>query len=198
MLAEAVWPVHHDGMPPDTSGYEERYRLTSKDAVPLAGIVVVTVVGGIWFHTVAGIVIGGALALPYIIVIAGRRVAFRADHTGITLGVNLTGLKFYAVRVPWADVEQIVLYSLRQQSSKQDVIGSLRDYIGIKRREGAPALRHGNQPAANCPEPRVAAGATRAITTWQLDRSRLAAVTAVAAPAIRIVDYGTIDVPPPW
>jgi hypothetical protein len=181
-------------MPTDTSGYEERYRLTGTDAAPLAGIAVVTVVGGIWFHTLAPIAIGGALALPYIIVIAGHRVAFRADHTGITLGLNLTGLKLYAVRVPWADVEQIVLYSLRQSSSRQDVLSRLTDYIGIKRREGAPALSHGNQPAANCPEPGVAAGATRAITTWRFDRNRLAAVTAVAAPAIRIVDYGTIDV----
>lgn len=197
MLAEAVWPVHHEAMPPGTGDYEERYRLTNKIALLLAVLVAVSVITFIWFQTVASLVVGGALALPYIIVIAGHRVAFRADHTGITLGVNLTSLKFYAVRVPWADVEQIVLYSLKQRTSKQDVNPSLRDYIGIKRREGAPALPHGNQPAANCPEPRVAAGATRAITTWQLDRNRLAAVTAaVAAPAIRIVDYGTIDVPP--
>ena len=90
--------------------------------------------------------------LPYIILIAGRRLAFRADYTGITLGVNPTGRKFYATRIPWADVEMIVLYTLRWHS-RGEVAGSAgtRDYIGIQRSEGAPPLPHGNQPALNCP-----------------------------------------------
>ena len=135
--------------------------------------------------------------LPYIILIAGRRLAFRADYTGITLGVNPTGRKFYATRIPWANVEKIVLYTLRWHS-RGEIAGSAgtRDYIGIQRSEGAPPLPHGNQPALNCPEPRVAAGATRDITTWRLDRNRLAAVIAVVAPAVRIFDYGIIDVWP--
>ena len=109
--------------------------------------------------------------LPYIILIAGRRLAFRADCTGITLGVNPTGRKFYATHIPWADVEKIVLYTLRWHS-RGEIAGpaGTRDYIGIQRSEGAPPLPHGNQPALNCPEPRVAAGATRDITTWRLDR----------------------------
>jgi len=197
MLAEAARRMHHDAMPPDPSGYEERYRLTRHDVAPPIVYVVLSVVSVIWFHTLIIIVVGGAAMLPYIILIAGRRVAFRADYTGITLGVNPTGRKFYATRIPWADVEMIVLYTLRWHS-RGEVAGSAgtRGYIGIQRREGAPSLPHGNQPALNRPGPRVAAGATRDITTWRLDRNRLAAVIAVVAPAVRIFDYGTIDVWP--
>ena len=196
MLAEAARRMHHNAMPPGPSGYEERYRLTRKDVAPPIAYVVLSVVS-IWLHNLIFVVVGGAAMLPYIILIAGRRVAFRADYTGITLGVNPTFRKFYATRIPWADVEKIVLYTLRWHSSGE-VAGSAgtRDYIGIQRREGAPALPHGNQPAINCPEPRVAAGATRDITTWRLDRNRLAAVIAVVAPAVRIVDDGIIDVTP--
>ena len=197
MLAEPARRMHHDAMPPGPSGYEERYRLTRKDVAPPIVYVVLSVVSVIWLHSLVIIVVGGAAMLPYIILIAGRRLAFRADCTGITLGVNPTGRKFYATRIPWANVEKIVLYTLRWHS-RGEIAGSAgtRDYIGIQRSEGAPPLPHGNQPALNCPEPRVAAGATRDITTWQLDRNRLAAVIAVVAPAVRIVDYGIIDVWP--
>jgi hypothetical protein len=46
----------------------------------------------------------------------------------------------------------------------------------------------GNEQAAGCPVPRVAAGATRRVTGWQLDRERLAAVAAAVAPGVPLVD----------
>jgi hypothetical protein len=183
-------------MLPDTGRHEERYRLTGRAPAAL-GAGLFGVLTGILFHSMLFIVVGGALALFYIVVIAGHRVTFRADNAGITLGVNLTGLKLYPVNIPWADVEKITLYSLRQWSREDVVLKGKRtatNYIGIQRREGAPPLVHGNQPAAWSPEPRIAAGATRPITTWQLDRDRLAATLAVVAPAIHVVDYGIIDV----
>jgi hypothetical protein len=39
-----------------------------------------------------------------------------------------------------------------------------------------------------CPVPGVAAGATRPIKNWRLDRERLAAVTAAVAPDIPVID----------
>jgi hypothetical protein len=42
--------------------------------------------------------------------------------------------------------------------------------------------------APGCPVPRVPAWATRMITGWRLDRSRLAAVTAAVAPDVVILD----------
>ncbi len=47
------------------------------------------------------------------------------------------------------------------------------------------------RPASGCPVPGVAAGATRPMTTWQLNRQRLAAVIAVVAPGIPIADIST-------
>ena len=195
-LVEAASPVHHDGMLPDTGRYEERYRLTSRDGAALGAGVFALLAGILLPNAVPFIVFGGAVTLLYIVVLAGHRVAFRADNAGIMLGVNLTGLKLYRVNIPWADVEKIILYSLRQVY-REDIQWegkTSRDYIGIQRREDAPALVHGNQPAAWSPEPRIAAGATRPITTWQLDRDRLDATLAVVAPAIQVVDYGIIDV----
>jgi hypothetical protein len=122
---------------------------------------------------------------------ARRAVAFRADHEGITLGAvpgKLTRRGSAAVFVPWADVEQIVLYPAYPGGQSRYAQARC---IGIRRREGAPALSQGNEQAAGCPVPGVAAGAARRITGWRLDRERLATVTAAVAPGIPIVDAGT-------
>jgi len=139
---------------------------------------------------------GGVSVLLYILTITIYRIAFRADSAGITLGANLMGFKFYAVHIPWPDIETIILYTIRERPTlprrgKVDYLEST-NYIGIKRRAGAPALAHGNQ-GSNCPDPTVPAGATRPIAGWRLDRDRLAAVIAVAAPDVRLIDDGTTD-----
>jgi hypothetical protein len=106
----------------------------------------------------------------------------RADHAGITLGRQRYPLASRpAMFVPWADVEQIILYTGYQG-------GDPGSWIGIRRREGAPALPSGNEQAPFCPVPGVAAGATRRNKGQRLDRERLAAVTAVVAPGISVVE----------
>src|ERR1039457_3172818 len=121
---------------------------------------------------------------------AARRVtAFRADHAGITLGAvpgKLSG-RGPAVFIPWADVERIVLYPAARRGQ-----GTQAQCLGVQRREGAPPLPRGNEQAPGCPVPGVAAGASRRITGWRLDRERLAAVTVAVATGIPIVDASTI------
>jgi hypothetical protein len=51
-------------------------------------------------------------------------------------------------------------------------------------------MAKGNKPAPGCPVPGVAAGASRRIRGWRLDRDRLAAVTAAVAPGVPVVDAG--------
>ncbi len=67
--------------------------------------------------------------------------------------------------------------------------------IGVQRRATAEPLRWGNEQAPGCPVPRVPAWATRTIRGWRLDRDRLAAVVAVVAPGVSILDTGTDALP---
>jgi len=175
---------------PDLGRYEERYRLTgSAAALVLASALLVAGLGFVW-HAVIVIVIGVVLGLvpamagAGVFAAAGRRIAFRADQAGITLGA-VPGGYGSAVFTPWEDVEQIILYPGHPRG-----LGRYAQVrcIGIKRREGAAALSQGNEQASGCPVPGVAVGATRKITGWRLDRERLAVVTALAAPGVAIVD----------
>ena len=111
-----------------------------------------------------------------------RRYPLRADHTGITLARQRYPLASRpATFVSWPDVEQIILYTGYQG-------GGPAPWIGIRRREGAPALPSGNEQDPSCPVPGVAAGATRRNKGPRLGRERLAAVTAAVAPGISVVE----------
>jgi hypothetical protein len=111
-----------------------------------------------------------------------KRYPLRADHTGITLGRQHYPLTSRpATFVPWTDVEQIILYTGYHG-------GGPAPWIGIRRREGAPALPSGNEQAPFCPVPGVAAGATRRNKGLRLDHERLAAVTATVAPGISVIE----------
>ena len=182
-------------MLPDQGCYEERYRLTGSVAWGLALpllLLVPAVLGsqpiGWLILSLAGLAI---VTLPSVLAVANRRTAFRADYAGITLGADpLRGpaRHIFAVLIPWADVERIILY---RGPATRGLAVQDGPCIGIQRRQGAPPLPWGNKPARRCPVPGVAAGAARPITTWRLDRDRLAALTAVVAPGIPIVDAST-------
>ena len=101
---------------------------------------------------------------------------------------KLTPRRDSAVFVPWAEVDQIVVYPAHPRGRGRY---ARTRCIGVRRREGAPALARGGEQAAGCPVPGVAAAATRRIAGWRLDRARLAAVTAAVAPAIPIVEAGS-------
>ena len=185
-------------MLPDQGCYEERYR----SAGPIAGAVAFSLVPLIpalldsqalpWL--MLSLAAFALVTLPCVLAIASRMIAFRADPAGITLGADPVGWPFRripAVFVPWADVEQIVLY--RGPESRFSIWDVQR--IGIQRRQGAPSLPGGSKPAPGCPVPCVAARVTRPITTWRLDRERLAAHTAAVAPGIPIVDASAGPIP---
>ncbi len=120
---------------------------------------------GLLWHTQAiFLVIGVVLVALTVIALARHQLAFRADHTGILLPGQpdrLTARRGAAVLIPWANVEQIILYS-RERCEQAPV-----QHIGIQRHTGGLEARR--------------------ITSWRLDRDRLAAVTAALAPDIRIV-----------
>jgi hypothetical protein len=111
-----------------------------------------------------------------------KKYPVHADYAGITLGRQRYPLTSRpALFVPWADVEQIILYTGHQG-------GGPAPWIGIRCREGAAALPSGNEQDPFCPVPGVAAWATRRIKGGRLDHGRLAAVTAAVAPGISVIE----------
>ena len=190
-------------MPEELDHYEERYRLTLGAALGLASILalILGIILRQWailfpiaivLALLATVVRPAAVPNGFAVAFAAvrRMIAFRADRAGITLGAVPGGPRGVraAVVVPWAEIQQIILYPV-------DPVGRGRyaqvRCIGIQRRPGAPALAQGNEQASGSPVPDVASGATRRIIGWRLDRERLAAVIAAAAPGIPISAFTT-------
>jgi hypothetical protein len=183
-------------MPPDPGSYEERYRLTSRVALRLAGGVLSVGLGLVWQPPILSAdsvilaipVVFSALtvafAMPAVITIARRMTAFRADYVGITLGImptSLAALHRPAIVIPWAEVEKIILYRAgsHRWRGNPPVQG-----IAVQRRDQTVPPVTGAAPGAAC-----------TITGWTLDRERLTAVTAAVAPGIPVIDGGGPDVP---
>jgi hypothetical protein len=180
--------------------YEERYRLTSRAAAGLAVSVFLVVVGFLWHLPVIFLPLGAALAVVTaqgagVIDRVRRTTAFRADQAGITLGTvpdRLTVRRGSRLFIPWADVERIIIYPVHPRGRGSRAVVQC---IGVQRRATAQPLQWGNEQAPGCPVPRVPAWATRMVTGWRLDRSRLAAVTAAVAPDVPILDTSTDPLP---
>jgi hypothetical protein len=173
----------------DPARYEERYRLTDA-ALGLASALLAVGLGFLWHTQLIFAALTVLAVIPAVLAVARRPVAFRADHAGITLGSDRLLPRRPAVFIPWTDVERIVLYPGRKAAGFGDYLWASGEveYIGVQRRDGALALPYGNEQVPGCPVPGVAAGATRQIKRWRLDRERLAAVTAAVAPGILVIE----------
>ena len=182
-------------MPPDQGCYEERYRLTFPVARSVAFSLKPLIIAIFSHQPLPWVILAPVIfvlaTVPWLVAVASRKIAFRADMAGITLGADPLSWPFRyasAVFVPWSDAEAIALYHGGGPLGWR--IGD-DPCIGIQRRPGAPALSRGNKPARRCPVPGVAAGAVRPVTAWRLDCGRLAALTAAVAPGIPIIDAST-------
>src|ERR1022692_1389237 len=116
VLAVAGRRVEHHRVLPDPGCYEERYRLTGRVAWQLAVIPVFLAAAFLLPGALPAQLIAVALAIPALPRMIGpvsRRIAFRADHAGVTLGADPASWpvrRVPAVFVPWADVERIIIY----------------------------------------------------------------------------------------
>jgi hypothetical protein len=173
----------------DQGLYEERYRLTGSMVMSLAvslGMLALALHASEAEWLALSVLAFVTVTVPCLAAAAARRIAFRADPLGITLGatpLSWPGRDSSSVFIPWFDVERIVLYS----GPKSRELGD-RQCIGIQRRPGAPRLPRGNGPARRCPVPGLAEGATRQVVAWRLDRERLTALTAAVAPGVPVID----------
>jgi hypothetical protein len=183
-------------MPPDPGSYEERYRLTSGVALRLAGGLLLVGLGLVWQPPVisaASVILAIpvifsaltiAFAMPAVITIARRMIAFRADYGGITLGVmptSLAALHRPAIFIPWAEVEKIILY--RSGSPRWRGNPPVQS-ISVQRRDGSDV------PVTGAPVTGAALRSACTITGWKLNRERLTAVAAAVAPSIPVIDAG--------
>ena len=178
-------------MPPDQGLYEERYRLAGAVAFSLAVSLVMLGIALLGSHGSVALAFSllafVTVTMPCLAAAGGRRIAFRADSLGITLGadpLSWPGRNSSGVFISWCEVEKIVLYG--GPKSRQSGATN-RMCIGIQRRPGAPSLPGGNGPARSCPVPGLAEGATRQVVAWRLDRERLTALTAAVAPGVPVV-----------
>jgi hypothetical protein len=185
---------------PDPGSYEERYWVSraAQRGLSASFALLPTGLGLMSLYLPVALVLlvlGAITALPAVVGLAIRRTAFRADYAGITLGADMRDgwtLRWdRAGFVPWADVEQIVIYP-----GQGFPAGSRAPRIGIQRRQDTPELTAGDRPAPGCPLPRVTAAATRPVAGWRLDRDRLAAVTAMVAPGVPVTDLTAIGTSP--
>jgi hypothetical protein len=139
-------------MLPDPGCYEVRYR-TSRAVQVLASALLALGLGLLWHTPLIFAALTVLLAVPAVLTLVLRPVAFRADHAGITLGSDRLLPRRPAVFIPWTDVEGIILYPHRKAAGLGDSIWASGEveYIGVLRREGAPALPYGNKQAPGCP-----------------------------------------------
>lgn len=136
------------------------------------------------------IVLFGGGALFFLAVICTRRVAFRVDASGVTLGGTPLRYRSGTRMVPWHDIRKIVLWE------QQLPYGNSMRYVGLERRKGAPPLagrrsQRLSRSAARTLVPDHVSGdtllASRAVNSWRLDTDRLAAAVAHFAPQVRVV-----------
>jgi hypothetical protein len=189
-------------MLPDPGCYEEHYRLTGHAALGLA-LGLISVGFGVLFEepalSAASVILaipvvfsafGVILAMPGVIAMARRRIAFRADPTGITLGTvpdNMPALRHPAVFVPWAEIERVILYLARPAGPRGRGCAQVTR-IAVERRAGPAEFARASKLIPGCPEPATTLRPTRRVTGWRLNRERLAAVSAAVAPEIPIVE----------
>ncbi|MES4900822.1 MULTISPECIES: hypothetical protein [unclassified Streptomyces] len=115
------------------------------------------------------------------------KVALRVDETGVLFGGNPALRSSAAVHVPWQDITAVVLW--RQHSAASI------PYIGLARREGAPAVPGSVRGVvgratmrALVPHLPSDVDVSRPESGWRLDRDRLRAAVARFAPGIPVVD----------
>jgi len=96
-------------MLPDPGCYGERYR-RGHSVFGLAAVLPAVGLGLLLQHQLFFVLVAVLPAIQVVLALALPRVAFRADHAGITLGSDWQLPRPRAVFIPWADVEKIILY----------------------------------------------------------------------------------------
>jgi len=171
--------------------YQARYGpggrtglVLASDAVFVFAGIVVPMSPGLRITDLALFGGGGLVMLG---VAASRRVAFRVDSVGVTLGGTPPRYRSGTTFVPWAEIERIVLWKQRL------AYGATMRYVGVARRADAPPLAGPRKQAvarviarALAPVSGDIVMASRAVNGWRLDEDRLAVAVGHFAPGVPI------------
>ncbi|MEU6509037.1 hypothetical protein [Streptomyces sp. NPDC046942] len=171
--------------------YEARYGWDRRTSAVVALSAVFTVVlllpGMPLYARILGLPLFGAGGLFMVYVATSGKVAFRVDETGVLLGGSPARYEATTAHVPWEDITGVVLW--HQRAGRTTV-----PYVGVSRREGAPALPGGGPAARAVLEhftsvPADIVVASRAVTGWRLDKARLIGAVTHFAPGIPVLEY---------
>jgi hypothetical protein len=137
-----------------------------------------------------------------------RRVAFRVDQQGVTLGGGPLGYEAHTSFFPWEGVHAVVLWrrtapsrwaALRWAARRWPARRMPARYVSVQRRTELPPAPPGRSGQASAPAacpgreaPRPApedlkAAATRGLQAFRVDDARLAAAIATFAPAVQLI-----------
>ena len=172
--------------------YEARYSLRGRPGLVVA-LAAVFVIAGIFGHLslavrILDFALFGVGGLIMLVTGLSRRVAFRVDGRGVTLGGIPPRYRAGTRFVPWADIEQVVLW--RQPMP----YGRSMAYVGLRRRPGAPPLGGrktqlaGRAVAATLTRgiPADTLSASRAVNGWRLAPEKLAAAVRHFGPGVLV------------
>jgi hypothetical protein len=135
---------------------------------------------------------GGLLSVA---VPMSRRVAFRVDATGVTLGGGPFRYQTTTRVFPWEEIDRVVLWS------RILPFNARVRYVSVERRAGAPPLSPGGtgkadrpalylSPDPQLPSPRFTVGATRGMQAFRVEDEMLAAAITACAPSVPLISLG--------
>src|SRR5580698_97421 len=192
---------------PDTAVYVERYRWTPTVALGIAADLAFVLLTVFFiaplFIRLPVLAVFGWFAVISIATVLSRRVALRVDEAGVTFGGGPFRYEATTRSHRWEDIEAITLWKRYLPVTigrwTPFSFGPI-EYIGLRRRPGAPSITAGGRgradwPGYMTPVKGVAAGAARNIVAFVLDKDRLAQAVAAFAPTVAIEDGGTVGKP---
>ncbi|GAA4848279.1 hypothetical protein [Kitasatospora terrestris] len=184
-------------MPDTESVYEARYGWDTRNAVLVAGSLLLTAglflfdpsepvdvkgfqVAAIWIQIPGFLLFGGGAAVLCFNA-SSKKVALRVDSAGILLGGSPMRYAATTVLVPWSDTAGVQLWV-------QHVGLQKLPYVGVHRHPGLPPLPGGTSRlgAAAAGRPAALVGASRQVGGWRLDVPALLSAVRHHAPAAGI------------
>ena len=183
--------------------YEERYRWTA-DTVTGAALGAAALLAAILVPAMPLLVrvslalAGTAGAASCVAYSTSRKVAFRVDHKGVTLGGGPLRHQAHTSFFAWEGIHAVVLWR-RAAPSRWPAARMPVRYVSVQRHTELPPMPPGGSgpagqpgschgPDARRPAPDdLKAGATRGMQAFRIDDVRLTAALATFAPAVQLI-----------